>query len=87
MIENHKFCVKGYIEQKCNSCEIKHLCQDFHNLLDQMIIESSLEPIVIDKKTMEIKKYEPTNNYVRFLDDNIIDDIKNIYINIDTQEK
>ena len=87
MIENHKFCVKGYIEQKCDSCEIKHLCQDIHNLLDQMIIESSLEPIVVDRKTMEIKKYEPKNNYVRLLDDNIIDTAKNIYINIDTQEK
>jgi hypothetical protein len=52
-----------------------------------MIIESLLQPIVVDKKTMQIKKYEPTNNYVRFLDDNIICDIKTIYINIDKQEK
>jgi hypothetical protein len=87
MIENHKFCVKGYIEKKCDSCEIKHLCNDLHKVLDKMIIESSLEPIVVDRKTMEIKKYEPKNNYVRFLDDNIIGDIKNIYINIDTKEK
>ena len=87
MIEKYKFCVKGYIQPKCDSCEINHLCNDLHKVLDKMIIESSLDPIVIDKKTMEIKKYEPTNNYVRYLDDNIICDIKNIYINIDTQEK
>lgn len=87
MIEKYKFCVKGYISPKCDSCEINHLCQDLHKVLDKMIIESSLEPIVIDRKTMEIKKYDPKNNYVRLLDDNIIDTAKNIYINIDTQEK
>ena len=85
MIDKYKFCVKGCIDKKCDSCEIKHLCNDLHTVLDKMIIESTLQPIIIDKKTMEIKKYEPKNNYVRFLDDNIIDDIKNIYINIDTE--